>query len=345
MEIQRYHFFGNTRYREASSASTDDCVFTVNPPFVLSNPSNYFVALIGSAEIPATFNSINSTNNRLRFAIQIGAGAVTYQYATIPSGNYTAYTLITAYKAAMLAAVPGGPYTFRFGLTYDVDSRKYTFGVTGAGSPGETFIAVGIYFTENEFLAKVFGCIDVSSCLFGYQSSVYTNFTGATNVNTNPISSIYIRSTNLKQRFNQESMVAGAKNDLSDILCKIQCMTPPGTYVFYNGELGLSARITNQVIDRLELYLSDNSSFALNLHKNDWTFRLTFIEMAPQANGDGHTKALNGQMLDVSMSRALTDPGAQTTQAAMQSGPEAEEEPEPAQEVASRKRFQKDRGA
>ena len=339
-EIQRYHFFGNTRYREPGSASTDDCAFTVSPPFVLSSPANYFVALIGSAEIPATFNSINSTNNRLRFSIQIGAAPVTYQYAVIPSGNYTANTLIAAYKTAMLAVVPGGPWTFRFGLTYDVDTRKYTFGVTGAGGPGETFIAVGIYFVDNEFLAKIFGCIDVSSAVFGYQTSTYTNFIAITNVNTNPISSIYIRSTNLKQRLNQESMVAGAKNDLSDILCKIQCMTPPGTYIFYNGELGLSARLTNQVIDRLELYLSDNSSFALNLHKNDWTFRLTFIEMAPVGNGNGHTKSLNGQLHGPGLTPAITDPGAQTTQAATESGPRAEEEPET--EPVPRKRFQKD---
>ena len=339
-EIQRYHFFGNTRYREPGSASTDDCVFTVSPPFVLSNPANYFVALIGSAEIPATFNSINSTNNRLRYALQIGSNPVTYQYAVIPSGNYTAYTLIAAYKAAMLAVVPGGPYTFRFGLTYDIDTRKYTFGVTNAGSPGETLILVGIYFTENEFLAKVFGCIDVTNALFGYQSSTYANFTGITNINTNPISSVYIRSTNLKQRLNQESMVAGAKNDLSDILCKIQCMTPPGTYIFYNGELGLSARITNQVIDRLELYLSDNSSFALNLHKNDWTFRLTFIEMAPASDGNGHTKALNGQMHGPGLTPAITDPSAQTTQAATEAGPEAEDEPVAA--PTRGKRFQKD---
>ena len=91
-------------------------------------------------------------------------------------------------------------------------------------------------------------------------------------------------------------MVAGYRTDPSDILCKLQVYTPPKSWIFYNGELGLSAKIVNPVIDKIDIYLSDNYSFALDLNNNDWTFRITFIEFMPQTIGDGYeqTKHLIG---------------------------------------------------
>lgn len=146
----------------------------------------------------------------------------------------------------------------------------------------------------------MFGCLSQTNVVYGYAAGTYQNVTGTTNINVNPVSSIYVRSTNIKQIKNQENMVVGSGQDPSDILCKLQIYTPPRTYVFYNGELGLSARITNDLIDKLDIYLSDNYSFDLDMMNNDWTFRITFIEYEPPIDtvAEQISRPLNSKMND-----------------------------------------------
>ena len=290
MEINRYHVFCNTVQR--SSGTSNDFSIALNPPYTRSNPHSYFVAQIVSVEIPYSWFQINSTNNKITFDYKVGATVPDTFVMYITPGNYTVTTLMANFATQMDAVIPA--HTWGHNLTYDANTNKITFGIKTASAYYS--IDISLKFQLNSFMARIFGCTSGATITYGYLSLVYKNITATTNCNVNPVSSIYIRSSNLRQVKNQENMVEGFKADPSDILCKLQIYTPPKTYCFYNGEMGLTARLVNPVIDKIDLYLSDNYSFALDLLNNDWTFRITFIEYMPTNVGDGFemTKHLNG---------------------------------------------------
>jgi hypothetical protein len=290
MEINRYHIFCNTAQR--SSGNVNDFTITVNPPLQKSDPHSYFVAQIVSVEIPYTWFQITSANNALEFAYTVNGGITSLYTMHIMPGNYNINTLITNFSAQMEAIIPA--HTWSSNLIYNSDTNKITFGIKNASGYGSIVLAVN--FPANNFLARMFGCLQSFAIVYGYNAGIYQNVSGTQNVNVNPVSSIYIRSSNLRQVRNQENMVDGYKADPSDILCKLQIYTPPKSWIFYNGELGLSAKIVNPIIDKIDIYLSDNYSFALDLNNNDWTFRITFIEYMPTNIGEGYeqTKHLIG---------------------------------------------------
>jgi hypothetical protein len=287
-EINRFHIFVSSELRTVGSKSSSDFSISVNPPLVLTHPNHYFIAQIMSVEIPYSWLQVNSGNNTLGILYAIDGGAFAPYTITLTAGNYNVNTLITALGNAIDAVIPA--HTWKHNYIYNQDTGKITFGIKDAGA--YTSVAIAINFPANSFLARMFGCLAQTNVAYGYASMTYQNISGTTNVNVNPVSSIYIRSTNLKQIKNQESLVVGQGQDASDILCKLQIYTPPKTIVFYNGELGLSAKITNPIIDKLELYLSDNYSYDLDMMNNDWTFRISFYEMKPFVETEAHTATL-----------------------------------------------------
>ena len=291
MEINRYHIFCNTAQR--SSGTCNEFSILVNPPLQKTDPHSYFVAQIVSVEIPYTWFQITTANNALQFAYTVNGGSSTLYTLHIMPGNYNINSLMINFQAQMEAIIP--THTWSNNLVYNPDINKITFGIKNASAYSSIVLAVN--FVANPFLARMFGCLGSDAIVYGYASSLYQNVSGSQNVNVNPVSSIYIRSSNLRQVKNQENMVAGYKADPSDILCKLQIYTPPKSWIFYNGELGLSAKIVNPAIDKIDIYLSDNYSFALDLNNNDWTFRITFIEYMPSNVGDGYeqTKHLIGK--------------------------------------------------
>jgi hypothetical protein len=303
MEINRYHIFVNTELRNSGTSS--DFSIAVNPPLVKKHPNNYFVAQIVSVEIPYSWLQVNSGNNTLAILYAINGGGLIPYTITLTSGNYNVNTLITALGNAIDAVVPA--HTWKHNYTYNQDTGKITFGIKDAGAYSS--VAIAINFPANNFLARMFGALAQTNVAYGYASLTYQNVSGTTNINVNPVSSIYIRSTNIKQLKNQENMVIGSGQDPSDILSKLQIYTPPRTYVFYNGELGLSARITNVLIDKLDIYLSDNYSFDLDMMNNDWTFRITFIEYEPpiETLADQVSRPLSSKMNDTHLTKEVTD--------------------------------------
>jgi hypothetical protein len=294
-EINRYHIFVNTALRSNTSQSSSNFSINVNPPLTKEHPNHYFVAQVVSVEIPYSWNQINATNNSLGITYQ----NINYTIRITP-GNYTVTNLITELATQVNKTIPA--HTWSDNTTYNPNTGVLTFGITGLTAGSTTTYVLAYNFPGNSFLGRIFGCLNNNQIIFGYGqvNSVYQyiNVSGSTNVNVNPVSSIYIRSSNLKQLKNQENLVKGYEQDPSDILCKIQAYTPPKTWIFYNGELGLNARITNPIIDKLDIYLSDNSSFNLDLNNNDWTFRITFVEYRPFELTEAflRTKELNGSM-------------------------------------------------
>ena len=118
--------------------------------------------------------------------------------------------------------------------------------------------------------------------------NVSTNVTSTQNINVNPVSYILIRSDSLTQSQNFESIIQ--RDVVSDIICKIQLTTQPGTYILYNGDLNLDITLTNKIIDTVSLYLSTNKDYQLSLNNLDWSCRLTIEEVD---NGLAHDLSIN----------------------------------------------------
>lgn len=302
MEINRYHVFCSTALR--ASGTSNDFSIQLNPPLTKKDPHSYFVAQIVSVEIPYTWVQLKAPNTTLSFRYQINGGAINTYTCQLLEGNYNINQLMIAYATAIdfTLNLAGLTKTWTHNLTYDNAGGKVVFNIANASA--YTSIYITPLFWANTYLGKMFGVFQqgsTSNGSYGYTSGTYVSTTSNIQVNVNPISSIYIRSSNLRQIKNQENLVAGFKADPSDILCKLQIYTQPRSWIFYNGELGFSARLENNAIDKLDIYLSDNSTFALDLNTADWTFRITFIEYMPFNMGSGYeqTKHLMGNLSSV----------------------------------------------
>ena len=299
MEINRYHVFCSSALR--ASGTSNEFSIQLNPPLTKQDPHSYFVGQIVSVEIPYTWVQLKAPNTTLQFRYQINGGTVNTYTLQIPDGNYNINQLISAYSTAidftlMTASITK---TWTHNVTYDSTSGKVVFNIANAGA--YTSIYLTPQFWANTYLGKMFGVFQqgsTSNGSYGYTAGTYVSVTGDRQVNVNPVSSIYIRSPNLRQIKNQENLVEGFKADPSDILCKLQIYTQPRSICFYNGELGFSCKLANNLIDKIDIYLSDNSTFALDLNGFDWTFRITFIEYMPFNMGEGYqrTKHLQGNL-------------------------------------------------
>ena len=302
MEINRYHVFCSTALR--SSGTSSDFSIQLNPPLTKKDPHSYFVAQIVSVEIPYTWVQVNASNNSLVFVYQVNGGTAGGYTIQIPDGNYNINTLMEEYGTQIdfTLNAAGLTKTWTHNLTYNSDTGRVTFNIANASA--YTSVSITPQFWQNTFLGKMFGVFlqgSTSNGSYGWTGGTYFSITSGIQVNVNPVSSIYIRSSNLRQIKNQENLVAGFKADPSDILCKIQIYTQPRSWIFYNGELGFSCRVANNLIDRLDIYLSDNYTFGLDMNTADWTFRITFIEYMPFNMGSGYeqTKHLQGNLSSV----------------------------------------------
>jgi hypothetical protein len=197
----------------------------------------------------------------------------------LTNGNYDVNALITEIFTRLTAAIPA--YTWTNNSYFNQPTNKIIFSIIGTDNVATS---ITFNFATNTFIGGMFGCS--TNITFSYNASnVSTNVTSDNTINVNPVSSIYIRSSLLKQLAtncgnSQENMVSGYTQDISDIINKIQVLTPPFTYVFWTNQVGVRTKISNSTIDQIDVYLSDNRSFDLNITQ-DWTFAMAIYEYSP----------------------------------------------------------------
>lgn len=264
--IVEHHVFIDSRQR--SIGRPDEFTVWLKKPIMKTHPSHYFTARVVSAELPYTWQQVNSTNNTLPISV-FYAGNTYSSSLTMAPGNYNINQLLTELKTKLVSTVQSlTGQTIVVNTSYSQSTNLIS--VFLASLP---VVQVTIRFSANTFLASMFGCLADKTM------SNTAGFGGDRNVNVNPVNSIFIRSELFRQADSYEAIVVPW--DVSDILCKIQVQTPPNTILFYSGDLMLENRIVNDVIDRVSVYLSDNQSYALDLNGNDWSFRISFREVRP----------------------------------------------------------------
>jgi len=297
MEVNKYQLYFNTAQR--SSGTPQHAYFGCKPSFTKKSPLNWFEIQITSAEIPYQWTQINESNSTLDWSYTRASVTVNGSLV-IQNGNYDVNNLITELFYELSLFLP--PYIWTNNSYFNPPNNKIIFSIIGTDSIATTLT---LKFSQNLFLGTMFGCtVDTA---FGYSAlNISANNQSNTSINVNPVSSIYIRSSLLKQLAtdcgnSQENMVAGSTQDISDIVNKIQILTPPYTYVYWINQVGVKTKISNPNIDQIDVYLSDNRSFDLNITQ-DWTFALAIYEYAPLIKNDLVDKH-SGNLFDTNILR------------------------------------------
>jgi len=269
--VATYNLFIGSAYRSNGTTSN----FTINlvRPIILSNPNNWFSIRVGSAEIPYNFKLINSTNNQITY--QIVRNSITYSATiTIEPGNYNILTLLTEFKSKLsssILTVTGYDPSSNLNFTYNRNTGKVTFSFL----PTDSITTTISILNADPVILRCFGYTNVF--VFGYTSpSNITPSTSTQNVNVSQNTAIYVRSENLTQTSNFESVVSS--NEASDILAKCQIMSLPGTLIQWTNSTDLEIDLSNKIIDTINLYLGDAQNYELDLGNLDWTCRLTVQE-------------------------------------------------------------------
>lgn len=273
MEINRFHIYTSSSKRQ--TGTNEDYNITLRRPIILQNPHHYFKCIVKQATIPYTFQQVNDNFNS--FSYVMIRGGITYPQKTfnISNGNYTINTLLTEvinkWVANIATYLPAYSPTFNF--TYDRNNMFVTFSLT-ADATNTSFTIKPIANNVSTMLGVV---TDTS---FNNVGIVVTTGISTQPVDVTPITSIYIRSDTLKQNYlSSENLISS--DDVSDILCQIPLMGQPTSWIQYLNDLTIENRLANEIVGDINLYLSDNRSYGLNLRGIPWSCMMTIIEIAP----------------------------------------------------------------
>jgi len=262
------------------------------------NLSNIAALKVISAEIPFSYYVFNSTNNTFILTEAVGGPRV----VTIPVGNYTVSTFITALEAALNAAsATASMYT----VTVSSTTGKIT--VTSNGGPftftfGTSPTDAGI---TNPRLWMGFNAGSISSTIVGgSQTIVAPNVFNLTGPNY-----LYLNSNRLGPMVAMDLPVGAARlgSDTSGPqIAKMQVNTNPGATIFYQDPdpLYWFDMENFATLQRLDLYFTmGNIPLPSPLQLNGAQFS---IKLGILFNRAVHNDVVSGDMSGV-INRALPD--------------------------------------
>ena len=271
MEINRYHLYLSSSKRQ--TGIIEDYSIALKRPIILKNPHHYFKVLVKEATIPYTFQQVNANYNNFKYNIIHNGFQYPDKTIKISNGNYTILTLlkeVTSKLSLDISSYIAG-YNPSFNFTYDRNSMFCTFGIKNDGISSNTITIIPL----QDQVSTMLGVVSQSS--FGNSGSSLSSCSSTQPVNVSPITSIFIRSETLKQsNLSTENIVN--RDDSSDILVQIPILNQPTSWLQYMNELSIENVVVNSLINDVNLYLSDNRSYSLDLRGIDWSCMLTIIE-------------------------------------------------------------------
>jgi len=277
--VNTYNFFLTSATRTAGTANAFET--SLFRPLILASPNNWFTVRVGSVEIPYVFKLISPENNVINFSITRNAITSTGSFTLTPA-NYNILNLLKEVKARLSTAVilaTGWDPTPYLSLTYDRSTGFVSCTIIGIDS-----IATSITIQNNSIV--FLKCLGFStSFTFGYTTSINRTYANSTqNVNVSQNTALYIRSESLVQSSNIENLIE--RNEVSDILAKIQINALPQSYILWTNPTDLEMKINNRIIDVVSLSVSSSTSYDLDLGNLDWSIRLTVHEWSNMREDD-----------------------------------------------------------
>jgi len=283
--VETYHVFVNSNQRISGTAG--NYYFNLYHPIRLKNQMNSFYVRIGSAEMPFTYQLINSSNNVISFTYVRNITTSTLTI-TIPSGNYNITQLIKSITDQLTPLMVAG---ITWNITYNRNTGLVTFGF----SPPDIINTVLTFQSISTVMARCLGFNSIPIGSFGLNSSVLLTINSTQNVNLSQVNSLYIRSENIKQLQNYESLVV--KSDISDILAKVQITVLPQNYVMWYNDIDLRVKVANKFFDTINLYVTTNLDYDdLSFNGLDWSCRITIEEVEEvKYNGDKNLESVSSE--------------------------------------------------
>jgi hypothetical protein len=145
-------------------------------------------------------------------------------------------------------------------------------------APPDTTLTTLRFTTISSVMLQCLGFSTVPTTAFGYNGTVSVSLVSIQNVNLSQINSLYIRSENVKQIQNFESLVV--KSDISDILAKIQINVLPMNMIEWVNPTDLAVKVSNKYFDSINLYVSSNLTYDdLSFNGLSWSCRITIQEI------------------------------------------------------------------
>ena len=309
--VNKYHLYLKSSQR--TNGTNEDANYYLSRPLYKQHPLNQFEVSVVQANITYSFFNITNQNGQyssMRWYLARGGDypSTTYVYGspsapktvTIPNGNYTILSLITAVQtgiASDLALNYPAYVNPAWSWTYNRDTLTVNFALAGTNNITTTFY----FMPSNVIDGGVAFNMGITSLLhFGYDQynnsqpiniinnvkTVGANAPSA--INVAPITSLFIRSATIKQ--NRSFEFVAIKDDFSDILARVPIMTVGTTFIQFTNEARISNRVKNDYIDVVNIYLTDNRSYnPISLAGLDWMCVLEIIEIDIHQNAGNET--------------------------------------------------------
>jgi hypothetical protein len=269
MEINRYHIYLSSAKKQ--QGIIEDYTIALKRPIVLKNPHHYFKVIIKEATIPYTFQQVNNNYNKFKYSLLRNGFQHPERTILLTNGTYTIISLLKELSTRLKEDISSYSYNPDFNFTYDRNSMFCTLNLINDNVSSNTITIIPIESQINTMIGVI------NQCSFGNTGGVNFSCSSTQPVNVSPITSIFIRSDSLKQsNLSTENIVN--PDDSSDILLQIPILSQPTSWLQYQNELNIENQIVNSIINNINLYLSDNRSYSLDLRGIDWSCMITVIE-------------------------------------------------------------------
>ena len=280
--INSYNLYLNSKYR--SSGDNTDASWSLPTPFTKEHEMNYFTCQVMAIDLPYSFKTINDTNNDV--LVHITHDAIDADYTlTLTKGNYNINNLLIEFDVQLTALCNSIPaiatHTPDFVFTYDQDTGRCTLYMTRNGGNA---LSITIYWTgtkANDLFGEILGFSDYDTIMSYTNTGVWTGTNYISNQNVNvAISSVFLRSGNLNQEPKNYERQVEFKTSTSDILLKIPINSPFNSVIIYENSNVIN-RLTNKVIDSINLYLTSVSYDPIFLNNCHYFIHLQIQEIMP----------------------------------------------------------------
>lgn len=268
--IKSYSLYLNTRQK--NSGTNDNANWVLPNPITLSNINNRFMVSAPLLELPYAWDQINVNNNVINYSFTDGSGTVNSSIS-VPFGNYNINNLLTTltnllYNNYKIYRPASTLLSSNISMNYNQSTGRVTFYITFGSA-----LSFTLKLSNDTIFYIMLGLLQANNTF-----STAITLISPNKVQCNPVTSIYLRSQNLKFTNNYEAILEKCYVG-SDIIIKVQCNLLPNSILYYksdNKEL-----INNTSITDINLYLSDNinPNYTLSMNGVDWAVMLQIHEI------------------------------------------------------------------
>jgi hypothetical protein len=245
--------------------SFTDGVYTVGlkePIFCL--PNEEIIVELAFASIPYSFFNVEvDYNNKLDIIeSELDGSNPVSTTITLDIGNYNAVQLLTALQSNLNTHTGKG---FVYSISYNKNTNQATFSTTSSNAKCQFLFQSGPNLDLD--------CMELLGFTVGdYSFDTNTTLKSNSTMNVSPYDAVYMRSSSFGITNNYETKNKG----ISDILAKIPINTVPFGFITWTNDMRLSYISTKQVIEFMEIRITDLDGNILNLRENPWTISIVF---------------------------------------------------------------------